>query len=388
VSNDKLPHGWTRVKFGDVVRNVSENSHDLSADGLDRVVGLDHLDPGDLRLVRWDNLADLPDGTTFTRKFKPGQVLFGKRRAYQRKVAIPDFEGVCSGDILVFEPADKRMLAEFLPYLVQSDGFFDHALGTSAGSLSPRTKWSELAKYEFAFPPIEEQRRVAEMLAAIADVGATLRLAVERLGGLLDAHAKRAIRGLEGDPVMLGNVVTLARQTIDPSKLPPDSMLEHWSIPNLDSFGHGVLERASSIGSQKKLVLGPSVLVSMLNPRIPRLVAVNGGENVVCSTEFAVYEPKSDVMLRDFLALVLRAREVWAAIERSVRGSTKSRERGSGNSVLDVRIVLPSIEVQRKMLSERRSLEQLHLTLDESLRANATLLIQLRETALGAMDVQ
>ena len=166
MSTDKLPDSWTRVKFGDVVRNANENSRDLEADGIERVVGLDHLDPGSLRLVRWDNLADLPDGTTFTRKFKRGQVLFGKRRAYQRKVALPDFEGVCSGDILVFEPADKRMLVEFLPYVAQSDGFFEHALGTSAGSLSPRTKWAELAKYEFALPPLEDQQRIAEVLAS------------------------------------------------------------------------------------------------------------------------------------------------------------------------------------------------------------------------------
>ena len=167
MTTDKLPNGWTLVKFGDLVRNSNENSRDLEADGVGRVVGLDHLDPGSLRLVRWDELAELPDGTTFTRKFRPGQVLFGKRRAYQRKVAIPDFAGVCSGDILVFEPADDRMLADFLPYLVQSDGFFDHALGTSAGSLSPRTKWAELAKYEFALPPIDEQLKIVEVLTSV-----------------------------------------------------------------------------------------------------------------------------------------------------------------------------------------------------------------------------
>jgi type I restriction enzyme, S subunit len=160
----ELPEGWMYVRFGDVVRNVNENSRDPEADGLDRVVGLDHLNPGSLRLDRWDNLGDLPDGTTFTRKFKPGQVLFGKRRAYQRKVAVPAFEGICSGDLLVFEPADNRMLPEFLPYVVQSDGFFEHALGTSAGSLSPRTKWAELAKYEFALPPLVEQEVIAEIL--------------------------------------------------------------------------------------------------------------------------------------------------------------------------------------------------------------------------------
>ena len=206
MSTDKLPDGWTRVKFGNVVHNVNENSRDLSADGIDRVVGLDHLNPGSLRLERWDSLESLPDGTTFTRKFKPGQVLFGKRRAYQRKVAVPDFEGVCSGDILVFEPADKRMLAEFLPYLVQSDGFFDHALGTSAGSLSPRTKWAELAKYEFALPPIDEQHRIIEILRATDRLSGAIRsvdVAILRKSLLVDALETATLDSPLGDVMTL-----------------------------------------------------------------------------------------------------------------------------------------------------------------------------------------
>ncbi len=193
MSTDKLPYGWARVKFGDVVRNVNDNSRDLAADRLDRVVGLDHLDPGSLRLDRWDNREDLPDGTTFTRRFKPGQVLFGKRRAYQRKVAVPDFEGVCSGDILVFEPADERMLAEYLPHVVQSDGFFDLALGTSAGSLSPRTKWAELAKYEFALPPIAEQKEIADILNASSEYLRSCQVTCSASNVLLQSIVRAAV---------------------------------------------------------------------------------------------------------------------------------------------------------------------------------------------------
>jgi type I restriction enzyme S subunit len=169
MNAEALPAGWKLVKFGDVVRNVNENSRDFEGDGIERVVGLDHLDSESLPLRRWDELLDLPDGTSFSRKFKAGQVLFGKRRAYQRKVAVADFDGVCSGDILVFEPGGDDLLPEFLPYVVQSDGFFAQALGTSAGSLSPRTKWSDLAKYEFALPPIDEQRRISKVISA-ADI--------------------------------------------------------------------------------------------------------------------------------------------------------------------------------------------------------------------------
>ncbi len=155
--------GWRRVKFGDVVRNVNENVRDPLASGLERYVGLEHLDTDSLHIRRW---GDVAEGTTFTRKFVTGQVLFGKRRAYQRKAAVAEFDGLCSGDILVFEPQGDALLPELLPFIVQSDGFFEYALGTSAGSLSPRTRWRDLSEYEFALPPLDEQRRMADILWA------------------------------------------------------------------------------------------------------------------------------------------------------------------------------------------------------------------------------
>jgi type I restriction enzyme S subunit len=155
--------GWKRVKFGEVVRLNKETCKDPVADGIDRVIGLEHLEPGDLRVRSWASVAD---GTTFTNRVRPGQVLFGKRRAYQRKVAVADFDAICSGDIYVFESADPQgFRPELLPFICQTDAFFDYAVGTSAGSLSPRTNWTSLAQYEFALPPPAEQSRIAEKQA-------------------------------------------------------------------------------------------------------------------------------------------------------------------------------------------------------------------------------
>jgi type I restriction enzyme S subunit len=155
--------GWTRVAFGDVVRLARERSSDPEGDGFERYVGLEHIDPDDLRIRRWGNVSD---GTTFTNVFRAGQVLFGKRRAYQRKVAVAHFDGVCSGDIYVLEPSGDRLLPGFLTFICQSDRFFEHAVGTSAGSLSPRTNWNSLAEFEFPLPPLGEQRRIDECLSA------------------------------------------------------------------------------------------------------------------------------------------------------------------------------------------------------------------------------
>lgn len=164
--NDQLKQksGWIKVKFGDVVRLSKARSQDPLADGIERYVGLEHLEPGDLRIRSWGNVAD---GVTFTSVFQPGQVLFGKRRAYQRKVAVADFSGVCSGDIYVLETKDERvLLPELLPFICQTDAFFEHAVGTSAGSLSPRTNWTSLADFGFELPPMGEQLKIKQLMGA------------------------------------------------------------------------------------------------------------------------------------------------------------------------------------------------------------------------------
>lgn len=236
-----LPQGWRSVRFGDVAREVRETTRDPQAGGLSRVVGLDHLGSGDLRLRRWDDLTDRPDGTSFTRIFRAGQVLFGKRRAYQRKVAVADFDGICSGDILVFEPSSEAVLSGYLPYLVQSDGFFEHALGTSAGSLSPRTKWQDLAKYEFPLPPTAVQAAVIEVLHAAQAVVERYRVVQTAIQdhreSLLDELPARMANGFVG----LGDVADVVSgeswSAEDESTTPSKEAVPVIGIPALKADG-------------------------------------------------------------------------------------------------------------------------------------------------------
>ena len=184
--------GWKIVKFGDVVKNANLVERDPEGAGIERIVGLEHLDPENLHVRRWNTPEN---GTSFTRKFVPGQTLFGKRRAYQRKVAYAEFEGICSGDILTFEPKDKKvLLPELLPFICQSDAFFDHALGTSAGSLSPRTSWKALKDFEFPLPPIEEQKRIAEILWALDESEHRYNCVLDRLKMLSQCIADNAFQ--------------------------------------------------------------------------------------------------------------------------------------------------------------------------------------------------
>lgn len=155
--------GWKIVRFGDVCRNLNVTVKSPEENGYDKVIGLENIESGSLHIKTW---GDIAEGTTFTKTFEPGHVLFGKRRAYLKKAAMAEFKGLCSGDILVFEAIDKVLHPKLLPFIVSSDRFFEYAVKTSAGSLSPRTKFQDLANFEFSLPPIDQQDKLAELLWA------------------------------------------------------------------------------------------------------------------------------------------------------------------------------------------------------------------------------
>lgn len=128
---------------------------------VERFVGLEFIEADNFQLQGWGEIAN---GTTFTKRFAKGDVLFGKRRAYLKKVAVADFDGICSGDILVIRAKAKKMLQGLLPYYISADAFIQHAVSTSAGSLSPRTKWKDLAELEVSIPDLKTQERILEVL--------------------------------------------------------------------------------------------------------------------------------------------------------------------------------------------------------------------------------
>ncbi|NLZ56469.1 MAG: restriction endonuclease subunit S [Clostridiaceae bacterium] len=151
----------SKVKLGDVAIERRETCKG-SKDGYP-IVGLEHLVSGEVTLTAWGEDIN----NTFTKIFRKGDVLFGRRRAYLKKAAVAPFDGICSGDITVIEAIPDRIVPELLPFIIQNDNLFNFAVGKSAGSLSPRVKWNHLKNYEFELPDIDKQRELATLLWAI-----------------------------------------------------------------------------------------------------------------------------------------------------------------------------------------------------------------------------
>lgn len=162
TTNSNLPKGWRLVRFDELAQMVNERVDPSNTDA-EIYVGLEHLDPDSLKLRRWGTPSDVIGDKL---QFRKGDIIFGRRRAYQRKLAVAEFDGICSAHAMVVRARNETVDPEFLPFLMQSDLFMQRAIDISVGSLSPTINWSTLRIQEFPLPPKDEQRRIAEILWA------------------------------------------------------------------------------------------------------------------------------------------------------------------------------------------------------------------------------
>ena len=181
----------SKVFLGDVAVERRETCKG-SKDGYP-IVGLEHLTPEEITLTAWNEDSE----NTFTKMFRKGDILFGRRRAYLKKAAVAPFDGICSGDITVIQAKPDRILPELLPFIIQNDALFDFAVGKSAGSLSPRVKWEHLKNYEFELPEMDKQRELAGLLWAMD----ATRKSYQRLIAATDELVKSQFIEQFGDPV-------------------------------------------------------------------------------------------------------------------------------------------------------------------------------------------
>lgn len=153
----------TKYRFDQIALNSTEKKKPVEEDRF-TYLGLEHLDSGSLKVARYGSEV-APIGEKLV--MRKGDVLFGKRRAYQKKVAIAPFDGIFSAHGMVLRPKEDVVDKDFFPLFISSDYFLDAAIKISVGSLSPTINWRDLKELEFELPDLESQKRLASTLWAM-----------------------------------------------------------------------------------------------------------------------------------------------------------------------------------------------------------------------------
>ena len=172
----------SEVFLGEVAKERKETSKENKV--RYPIVGLEHLISEEITLTAWEENKE----NSFTKIFRKGDVLFGRRRAYLKKAVVAPFDGICSGDITVIQARPDKILPELLPFIIQNDALFDFAIGKSAGSLSPRVKWENLKNFRFELPDLKEQSKLASLLWSIDSTKKTYQKLIQKTDELVKSQ--------------------------------------------------------------------------------------------------------------------------------------------------------------------------------------------------------
>lgn len=154
---------WQLVKFGDVAIQQKQSVNRENTE-LTRYVKGEHMYSEDIHLREWGELKDEYLGPAFIRKFEEGDILYGSRRTYLRKVVVAPFEGITSNTTFVVKANEEKIDKRLLPFIMLSEGFSQHSIKNSKGSVNPYVNWKDLAGYEFLLPNKTKQEEICDLL--------------------------------------------------------------------------------------------------------------------------------------------------------------------------------------------------------------------------------
>jgi type I restriction enzyme S subunit len=348
--------GWTRVAFGDVVRQVKDRV-DPEESGLERYIAGEHMDTDDLRIRRWGTIGDGYLGPAFHMRFKPGHVLYGSRRTYLRKVAVADFGGITANTTFVLESkAPRALLPEFLPFVMQTETFHEHAIKQSKGSVNPYINFSDLTWFEFPLPPLAEQRRIVDSLAEIGGARESMLRLIAAAEIAEQAAFDHRLDQPDAVPVELGPLLLETRNGC--SAVETSSPTGHWvlALSALAKTGYRP-------GELKPVVRSDAMAAAILRPGDLLISRSNTRELVGLAGTFS--EDRADVSWPDtmmrlrpnpaklrsvFLERLLRSSEGRKQIQSFAAGTSASMKKINATHVQKLRFRIPPIREQDEIV--------------------------------------
>ena len=351
-----------KVLLGDVAEEVRDNYKET--DGNPAVVGLEHLIPGEIRLKEWSEDTN----TTFTKAFHKGQVLFGRRRAYLKKAAVAPVDGICSGDITVISAKPDKILPELLPFVIQNDDFFDFAVGKSAGSLSPRVKWSRLKEYEFNLPSLPQQKELAKLLWSFVDA----KEAYEDLIRQTDELVKSQFIEMFGDPVINDRGwPTRPLKEVAPEYSPelPEADSYWWlNLDMIETYSGRLMEKVMAtpeeIGNSTSTFDATMVLYSKLRPYLNKVFIPD--DCGYATTELVGLRPNSKILNKYFLFNLLRGDQFVAYANGLSSGGQMPRI--PMRALRDFKCILPPMELQEQFVETFHQSDKSKFELNEAIK--------------------
>ncbi|MDY3068928.1 MAG: restriction endonuclease subunit S [Parabacteroides sp.] len=303
--------------------------------------------------------------------FKKGDVLISNIRPYLKKIWFAEFKGGCSSDVLVIRARNDNM-SKYLYSVLLQDSFYSYIMKSAKGSKMPRGDKEFIMN--FPILNIKNKYLVGEFIGNISEKIA-LNFSINQI---LESMAKQLYdywfvqfdfpdengcpyKSSGGEMIWseelkreipkgwrikkISDILTLSKQSIKPLKS-SNKVYKHYSIPEYDKSGTYANELGDLINSDKFVVKENNILVSKLNPWVSRVIWGQDLEDLICSTEFMVWEPNK-YEYKGFLYMLAKSKSFIAYCTQAATGTSNSHKRVSPNYVLNYKIAFNDYIVER-----------------------------------------
>ena len=340
-----------KYKFEDIIFNITEKKKPVEEDKYN-YIGLEHLESGNLFISKWGS-DTAPEGEKIV--MKKGDVLFGKRRAYQKKVAISPIDGIFSAHGMVLRPKEDVICKEFLPFFISSETFLNEAIRISVGGLSPTVNWKDIKELEFDLPSLEEQKVLAEKLWAAYEVKQSYLKMIEATEEMVKAQFIEMFGNQDINDRSWNESIVKDEFTLTMGKTPARNNPAFWqsgtnkwiSISDMARYGRYTEDTQESITD---IAVAESGIKIVPKGTIIMSFKLSIGRTAVTSED--IYTNEAIMAFRDvdetkfnmtFLQFLIANKNWLLNAKQAVKGQTLNKE-----SIGNARIIVPPIGLQEQ----------------------------------------
>jgi type I restriction enzyme, S subunit len=185
---------WETVKLGDVATIERDQMDPRALTANVQYLGLENIEAGG-RIIE-SRTVGKGDLASAKFRFTPDHILYGKLRPYLAKISLPEFEGICSTDILPVKPG-PNLDRQYLAYFLRQPEMVEYANSRTTGANLPRLSPKVLADFDVPFPELSEQRRIAAILSKAEKI----RRNCGQIQVIADALLHSAFLHMFGEPI-------------------------------------------------------------------------------------------------------------------------------------------------------------------------------------------
>jgi len=366
---------WPEVSLGDVAELLTgfpfKSALYTEDPDAPRLLRGDNVVQG---AIRWDGAKRWPLNRVAGQEaywLKPGDVVVAMDRPWieagLKYATVRESDTPC---LLVQRVARLRGTAAldcgYLSYVVAGQSFTSYVLSIQTGTAVPHISGGQILAFRFCLPSIAEQRAIAHILGSLDDKIDLNR----RMNDTLEALARGMFDDMFGEEAadaVVGDLADIERDSVTPMEH-EDELFDHYSLPAFDEGRRPVREHGGSIKSNKFVVRPGAVLLSKLNPAIPRVwyPRVRRELRSIASTEFQVMRPR-ETCSPEFLYCLLRSKVVREHLVGLASGTSNSHQRVKPDDLLATPAPRPSASsLARFTRVAGPMLEWVNASIDES----------------------